>query len=200
MDLIGMLSGQLGISEDKAKALAGSSLGALKGFVQEEDEQPGQGQAAAAEIDEAVPELGAWQAKASELGASPQGGITGALGGLLGGDSPLGDLLGGAIGEDNAAQAKDMLALAGTLEALNLSPGMASKVAPMLLSFLQSRLSPATLGVVMQAAPFLTKIAQERFNKGGEDLAQTQGAPTAEDDGFGLDDVISIGSSFFGKK
>lgn len=190
MDLIGMLTGQLGISEDKAQALAGSSLGALKGFVQEEDEQPGQGQAAAAEIDEAVPELGAWQAKASELGASPQGGITGALG----------DLLGGALGEDNAAQAKDMLALAGTLEALNLSPGMASKVAPMLLSFLQSRLSPTTLGVVMQAAPFLTKIAQERFNKDGEDLAQTQGAPTAEDDGFGLDDVISIGSSFFDKK
>ncbi|MCK6552101.1 hypothetical protein L6R52_40090, partial [Myxococcota bacterium] len=87
MDLIGALVSQVGVDSNQAQALAGGVLGAVKSALADKA-----GPEAASQLEGAVPELGQWQAKASELV-----GGGGGLGGLLGGSGGSGGL-GGALG------------------------------------------------------------------------------------------------------
>jgi len=147
MDLIQALTSQLGVDASQAQAIAGSTLGAVRGAVAEKA-----GPAKAAELDSAIPELPAWQAAATQaLGGSGAGGMLGGAGGMLGG------MLRGAGGATGAAaQAQQAAQLATLVSKLGLDPKMAAMIAPMVLSFLRERLPAGLLDTVLKAAPFLT--------------------------------------------
>lgn len=143
MDLIGQLSGALGVPESQAQAVAGGLLSMVK---QRTAAEAGGGAAAA--LDAAIPELGSWQAAAATEAAAPA--ASDALGGLLGGAAASGLL--GAVG---GAKAQEAAVVAQLLGKLGLDPSAAATVAPIVWSFLKERLPPDVLGMVGKAAPFL---------------------------------------------
>jgi len=119
----------------------------------------------AAELDQQVPELGGWQARADDAlkDQAPEagGGLGGMLGGLMGGGATggLGGLMGaaaatGAMGK----QAKDMAAVVGVLSKFWVDAGKAAVVGPLLLEFLKKKLDPSLLSKVLTVAPMLAAL------------------------------------------
>jgi predicted lipid-binding transport protein (Tim44 family) len=167
MDLIAALTSKLDLNPGQAQALAGATLGTVKGEVAERF-----GAETASQFDQQVPELGGWQAQADDAlkeDAPEAGGLGGMLGGLMGGGAKggLGGLMGaaaasGAMGK----QAKDMAAVVGVLSKFGLDAGKAAVVGPLLLEFLKKKLDPGMLSKVLAVAPMLAAL------KGG-------GAPAA---------------------
>lgn len=114
MELIQLLTSQLGVSENQAKGGAGL----LFKLAQDKLES--------GEFDQivgAVPGIESLMSEAPEAG----GGLAGALGGLAG-------ALGG-----NAGQLGTLATLASGFQSLDLDPTMVSKFAPVIMSFLQSQ-------------------------------------------------------------
>ena len=114
MELIQQLTQNLGVDESQAKGGAGLIFKMAQ-------EQLGDGEFA--QLASAVP------AVSSLIGEAPAGGkgLAGAIGGLAG-------AMGGGGG-----QLANMAALAGGFTQLGLNPGMVSKFAPIILSFVQSK-------------------------------------------------------------
>ncbi|MCB9763040.1 MAG: hypothetical protein H6739_24785 [Alphaproteobacteria bacterium] len=157
MDLISTLASTVGIDKTQAQALAGSVLGSVQSAVAEEA-----GEGTAAQLGEAVPELGGWKAQAAKLlgdkpAAAPAAGGLGGLGGLLGGlaGGGAGGLLGAAAGALGGQAAKDTAAIVTILGRFDIDAGKAALVAPVILDFLKSRLDPGLLSKVLAAAPAL---------------------------------------------
>lgn len=139
MDLIAALSSGLGVDAAKARGLAGGAFGLI-----EEQVSKHLGAAEASELRASIPELPDWKADGAALAARPAGGMLQAAGGLLGGAG----LLGGTSGLDVAA----LIQLAGKA---GVPASAAQSLLPLLLQFLQSRLSPELLDKVMRVVPAL---------------------------------------------
>lgn len=155
MDLIAILSSQLGLDAEKAQGLAGAVLGKL-------EEHVGQklGGADAAALRSKLPELEEWKSKvpALEGGGVAAGLLSGAAalgGGLFGGSGPLGagGLSGGSSGGLDAAALVQLAVKAG------LGVGAAEKLLPVVVSFLKTRLDPSLLAKVLSVVPGLEKLA-----------------------------------------
>ncbi|MED5371745.1 MAG: hypothetical protein VX899_12065 [Myxococcota bacterium] len=175
MDLIGQLAGQLGIEEKQAQALAGTVIGGVQNAVKDEEG----GEQKAAEIAEAVPELGDWKSQAGDLlgggGEASQGGMGGLLGaaaGALGGGGQsgggMGGLLGAAAGALGGQEAKDTVAVVAVLSEFDVEPGKAALVAPLILNFLKSRVKPGTLQTILAVAPMLAAALDKDDDDKGE--------------------------------
>ena len=132
MDLISILTSQLGIDADKAQGLAGAALGMVKDQVSEKVDA-----GTAERLSAAVPELNAWTSKAQQLTSGGQGG-----GGLLG-------MAAGLLGGGGAAD------LLQTVSKLGLDASTAQKALPLVVDFLKSRLDEQTLQKIMSAVPML---------------------------------------------
>ncbi|MCO4744466.1 MAG: hypothetical protein KC912_06755 [Proteobacteria bacterium] len=153
MDFIGALSGQLGLSEDQAKALAGTVIGGVRGQLEGEDDDAAQG------VDAAVPELGDWSAMAGKFLSkgkpdADEGGLGGMLGGLASaaaGGGALGDAFEAVAGKE-AKQTAQVVAL---LDQFGVDGDKAAMVAPLALSFLKDRLPEDVLEKAMAFAPML---------------------------------------------
>ena len=121
MELLEMLTQQLGVSEDQAKGGAGLLFKLAK-----EKLQAGE----FSQVAGAVPGI------EDLIAAAPKsGGLAGVLGGLassLGGSSHLGNLA----------------ALAGGFKGLNMDSGMISQFIPIVLSFVQSKGGDAVKGIL----------------------------------------------------
>ena len=150
MDLINQLSTTLGLDMAQTQALAGSVLGAVKGQVEDQD---------ARAISTAVPELASWSSKAEGLTER----------------SGMGGLLGSAIGAIAGQGAQDAAGVAVVLSKLGLDSSTVTLVAPVVLQFLQERLSADVLQRVMAAAPMLSGIVQDQ-DGGGLDIGDALGA------------------------
>ena len=150
MDLISNLASAVGISPEQAQAVAGMAIGAAKSQVAETD--PG----LATQMGAAIPELSGWEAAISAVtsaatpAAAGHGGLLGSLASAA--SSGLGNQLLGAVAGESAAQGAQ---LAGLLAKLGLGTEHAALAAPVLLSFLESRLEADTLKKLFDAAPLL---------------------------------------------
>ncbi|MCP4810334.1 MAG: hypothetical protein GY913_04770 [Proteobacteria bacterium] len=177
MDLIGQLGSTLGLETIQAAALAGSALSGIQGAVADNDE------GAAAELAAAVPELDDWKKTAdATLGEEESGGLGGPLGGGAGG------LLGAAAGALGGQEAQNTVAIAGVLAKLDVSPGKAALVAPIILSFLKTRMKPETLQMVITAAPMLAAL------KGDDD----EGAEAPAAGGVDAGSLLGAAGKLFG--
>lgn len=155
MDLINALVSQAGLSPTAAKGVAGGVLGQVQSVMGDQNPEE------AAKLQAAVPELGEWkQAEAAAPAAAAGGG--GLLGGLLGGGGAA--ALAGAVGGEKA---KNALVVGQVLSRFGLDPAKATVVAPIVLQFLKSRLSPTTLKAALSAAPFLMKFAGGKSEPAG---------------------------------
>ena len=113
-DLVGMLTSQLGVSEQQAAGGAGSLLNFAKGQM---------GSADFGVVSSALPETKAL------MGAAPDGGS-----GVLGsGSSLLGGSLGGSLGGLG-----DMAGVASAFSDLGMSPEMVNQFMPVILEYAQS--------------------------------------------------------------
>ena len=139
MDLIAALSSGLGIEAGKARGLAGAALGLLEDQVSSK-----LGASEASELRASIPELSDWKSEGDALAARPAGGLLQAAGGLLGGAGPLG----GSSGLDVAA----LIQLASKA---GVPASAAQSLLPLLLQFLESRVSPELLGKLLRVAPGL---------------------------------------------
>lgn len=161
MDLIGQLTQQLGVNPQQAQGLAGSVLGLVQGAVKEK-----LGDDAAAQVAQAVPEMGSWQqaAQAQAPAGDAGGGLMGALGGLMGGSAPQGGAgggLGGMLGAlgGAAAQAGEVAALVSLAQRFNIDASKATLIAPIVLNFLKSRLDPGLVSKILAVVPMLAGAA-----------------------------------------
>ncbi len=160
MDIIGDLTSQLGISSDKAQALAGSVVGLIGGRLKEEF-----GEESTRELEDKIPELDEWKRAAERVvgteSESSEGGLSGLLAGVMGGgdDAQGGGLLGSALGALSGA--RDINVIATILSKIGLDASKAALVAPLLLNFLKSRVGEGTLKQIMSVAPMLTGGGEE---------------------------------------
>ena len=115
------------------------------------------GEAEAAKLDEAVPELDGWVAEAKTAAAddTDEPGMMDDLARFA--SSGLGGSLIGAVGGQQAAEQAQLIAL---VSKLGLSPSHAALAAPVMLSFLKERLGETWFGRLMAAAPILTGVQQ----------------------------------------
>lgn len=122
MELIQMLTSQLGISDEQATGGAGLLFKMAKDKL---------GGADFSQVTGAIPDV------EKLISSAPgSGGITGALGGLA-------SSLGGGAG-----QLGNIAALAGGFKKLNLDSGMISKFIPIILTFVQSKGGDAVKGIL----------------------------------------------------
>jgi len=113
MELLQMLTQQLGVSEDQAKGGAGLLLKLAKDKLDAGE---------FSQVKSAVPAVD------ELIGSAPKpGGLGGALGGLT-------SAFGGGIG-----QLGSLSALADGFKSLNMDPGMVGKFVPVVLSFFQAK-------------------------------------------------------------
>jgi hypothetical protein len=113
MDLIKLLTEQLGITDAQAKGGAGLIFDLVKKHVSGDEFQ---------QVTKAVPQVQVWMSAApQEAGGGGLWGLAGSLAGQLG----LGDL--GKLAE-----------LASGFQKLNLDPGMLAKFAPIVMKFVES--------------------------------------------------------------
>lgn len=154
MDLINALVSQAGLSPTAAKGVAGGLLGQVQSVMGDENPEE------AAKLQAAVPELGEWK-QAEAAAPTEEAGGGGLLGGLLGGGGAA--ALAGAVGGEKA---KNALVVGQVLNRFGLDPAKATVVAPIVLQFLKSRLSPTTLSAALSAAPFLMKFAGPKAEAG----------------------------------
>ncbi len=148
MDLIAILTQQLGVSPDKAEGLAGGALGMIK-------EQVAQhvGADQAQQLAAKIPELSQWADKANTLrDGAPGGGLLGSLGGLIGGG-------GGQLG-----------ALGALISGAGLDISSAQSLLPPIVEFLKTRLDPEMVQKIGNAVPLLRGLTG-----GGVDLSSTLG-------------------------
>ena len=162
MDLIGQLTSQLGIGEDKAQAIAGATIAGIRDQVATDV-----GEAEAREMDSAIPELDTWQAKAKEFlggatgdtpgAADSGGGLLGAAGGLLGGASggAGGGMLGGAMKALGGTSGMDLASITGLLGKLDLDASKAGALLPLIMGFLKDKLPAGLMAKVTSAVPML---------------------------------------------
>ena len=150
MDLISQLSSTLGIDASQTQALAGTVLSAVQS-------QTGDGDAEA--ISEAVPELEQWNQQAEAATDA----------------SPMGGLLGAAIGAIGGSGAQEAANVAAMLSKLGLDSGKAALVAPVVMQFLEERLSPEVLQRVVSSVPMLSGIVQDTEGD-GLDIGDALGA------------------------
>lgn len=113
MELVQMLTSQLGVTEKQAEGGSGLLFKMAK-------EKLSAGEFS--QVTSAVPGVESMMSSAPETG-----GVSGALGGLV-------SSLGGGAG-----QLGDLASLAGGFKNLNLDPGMVGKFIPVLMSFVQSK-------------------------------------------------------------
>jgi hypothetical protein len=144
MDLIGSLTGELGIDTSKARGLAGAVLGIVEKQVAEKV-----GSAQAAQLRASIPELSEWKEQGAALLAEGTGAPTG--GGLFGAAASL---LGGGEGGGF-----DTSALIDIAVRLGLPPRVTQTLLPLLLEFLKSRLDPSLLAQVTSAVPALAGLS-----------------------------------------
>ena len=130
MDLIQILTSQLGLDSGQAQGLAGTVLNFIKARVAA---KVGGREAQAVEC--AVPELGAWSETAETLSRSGGGG------GLLG---LAAGTIGGEIGELTSAVSK-----------LDLDASTLQQALPIIADFLKARMDQETFTRVLSAVPFL---------------------------------------------
>ena len=109
-DLVGMLTSQLGVSQEQAAGGAGSLFGFAKGQMSADDFDV---------VSSALPEVG------DLLGAAPEGGS-----GLLGSGSSM---LGGS-----SSSLGDLTGVAGSFTDLGMSPDMVNEFVPVILDYAQS--------------------------------------------------------------
>lgn len=149
MDLIGQLAGALGVDSGKAEGIAGSVLGVIAQRAPE---------GALSDLLSKAPEASGWIAKAGPLLGAAQGrggdslsDVLGTMGGLLGGSG------GGAGGILQGAAA--LQGVTGVLEKLGVSPELAAKAIPLVISFVQSKLGDDGFAALLQKVPFLEELA-----------------------------------------
>lgn len=153
MDLIGGLVSSMGLEQNQAQALAGAVMANVAGQVADNDTE------AATVLESKVPEMGGWMAAAKGLlggAAEPEpepesGGLMGSLMGLAG--SGVGNQLLGAVA---GKEAQNAAMLAGVISKLGIDESKAMMAAPMVLTFLESRLDKGTLDTILSYAPMLT--------------------------------------------
>ncbi len=170
MDLIGALTSQLGIDSNKAEAVAGGVLGAIRGQVADSASPE-----AAAQLDSAVPQLGGWMEKAKSMLADPSegpavpdngGGIAGMLGAALGGGGG-GGLLGAAAGMLGGKEAQDIAKVGVLMNGLGLDASKTAMVAPIVVGFLKDKLGGGTFDMILKAAPMLSALKGTGGDDGG---------------------------------
>lgn len=141
MELVQMLTSQLGVTQQQAQG--GSGL-----IFQMAQEKLGAGEFS--QLASAVPGI---ENLISAAPAPQTGGIAGALGGLAGsmggGLGQLGGLAGSMGG--NLGQLGALASLAGGFQKLGLDPNMVSKFAPIVMSFVQSKGGDSALGILQKA-------------------------------------------------
>lgn len=122
-DLVGMLTSQLGVSEEQAAGGAGSLFGFAKGQM-----TPGDFDA----VSSALPEVDGL------MGAAPAGGsgLLGSSSSLLGGSSLGGSSSGGSAG--GLGGLGDMAGVASSFSDLGMSPDMVNEFVPVILDYAQS--------------------------------------------------------------
>ncbi len=167
MDLIGALTSQLGIDSNKAEAVAGGVLGAIRGQVADSASPE-----VATELDSAVPQLGGWMEKAKSMLADPSegpavpdtgGGLADMLGSALGGGG--GGLLGAAAGMLGGKQAQDIAKVGVLMNGLGLDASKTAMAAPIVVKFLKDKLGGGTFDMILKAAPMLSALT----GTGGDD-------------------------------
>ncbi|MFT6147277.1 MAG: hypothetical protein ACJAV2_005174 [Myxococcota bacterium] len=169
MDLIGALTSQLGIDSNKAEAVAGGVLGAIRGQVADNGSPE-----AAAQLDSAVPQLGGWMEKAKSMLADPSegpavpqtgGGIGDMLGAALGGGG--GGLLGAAAGMLGGKEAQDIAKVGVLMNGLGLDASKTAMAAPIVVGFLKDKLGAGTFDMILKAAPMLSALKGTGGDDGG---------------------------------
>ncbi len=150
MDLIAQLTDQLGLESSQSQALAGGVLSYVKGLASDR-----LGAEATNHFETAIPELGDWQGRAAELANSEEGAFAGGLGGLLG---TAASALGGG---------GELAALAPLVAKLGIDPQQLTAVAPLVMSFLRSRLDENFVAQLAELAPFLTGQGESGGGVGG---------------------------------
>lgn len=160
MDLIGQLSSALGVESNKAQALAGTLLGAARSQLAENGDAED-----VAKLDAAVPELSDWKSTANAQVQDPSvgDGAGEGLGGLFSSlskaaGSSMGQQLIGAVAGEGA---REKAAVVSVLGQLGLQPSHAAMAAPVLLDFLEDRLSKDWTSRLVKAAPILMGLADE---------------------------------------
>ena len=123
-DLVGMLTSQLGVTEDQAAGGAGSLFDFAKGQMAPSDFDT---------VTSALPEVG------DLMGAAPQGGS----GDLLG---SAGSLLGGSSGG-----LEDAAGVASTFSDLGMSPNMVNEFVPVILDYAESAGSDQAMQLLQSA-------------------------------------------------
>ena len=176
MDFIKAIAAQVGVPEATAAGLAGGVLGMVRDSMAADD-----GEDAASAVDAAIPELGGWREAAAGLmsdaagaaspAASAGGGVLGGLMKAAGGGGLLGDLTEEVLGKD----ARQTAALASVFSGLGLDASKAAAAAPVVLNFLEERLSGDLLSKAMAAAPFLASIIGDRGDEAGGGGATVSG-------------------------
>jgi len=141
-DLIGTLTGTLGIGTDQAEGAAGTVLGLIK--------QNGP-EGALDGVVAKTPEAEGWMEKAAPaLGSGGGGGIAGLAGSLFGGGGGLGGLVQGAAALQTVTSA---------LEKLGIPSGLAVQAIPHVISFLKSKLGDQGFAALTGKIPFLNELA-----------------------------------------
>lgn len=140
MDLIGMVTSQLGVSAPAAEGAVGSVLAAIKQHAPAD---------AFAAVEQKAPEVQKWVAAApAPDGEGGGGGLGGGLGGLVGG------LAGGALG----GAAGQLASLTGSLSKLGIGAGSLGQLVPMVLEFIKARAGDGIASKLMGAVPFLSQL------------------------------------------
>jgi hypothetical protein len=154
MDLVSALSGQLGLSQDQARALAGTVIQGVQSQVQDEEPE------AAKELGAAVPELGDWTAMAAKFLDAPaheakeDTGLGGMLGGLASAAGGSG-LLGGALEAVAGKEARQTAQVVALLDRFGVGSDKAVLIAPLAMNFLKERLSDEVFDKALSMAPML---------------------------------------------
>jgi len=157
MDLIGQLAGALGVDSGTAEKVAGSVLGVVRHHAPE---------GALSDLFDKAPGAAGWLEKAGPLLSPAQGAtgdslsdVVGTLGGLLGGSG------GGAGGILQGAAA--LQGVTGVLEKLGVSPELAAKAVPLVVSFIRSSLGDEGFAALLQKVPFLEELSTVGSGKAG---------------------------------
>jgi len=122
MDLVQMLTSQLGVTEEQAQGGSGLLFKMAKEKLSNDE---------FSQVAGAVPGVENLMSSAPETG-----GVSGALGGMV-------SSLGGGMG-----QLGDLASLAGGFKSLNLDAGMVGKFVPVVMSFVQSTGGDAVKGIL----------------------------------------------------
>jgi hypothetical protein len=157
MDLIGSISSSLGVSPESAQGAVGSLLALVKQHAPAD---------AFSAVETQAPETKQWMNSAAQPTAEGAGdggllgGLLGAAGGALGGLGGLGAQLGAAAGP--------LGSLVSSLSKHGLSGDALGTLVPLVLQFLQTKISPEMLAKLISAVPFLAHLSGGGAQPAGE--------------------------------